>query len=164
MRALALLIFGCTPEARPFIEVAPPLASAPIVVASASFAAPSSSAHGPDCSRTIRVADVDPETPTCTVYGLAAGVEGLLEMPCQGRGPAMARFGADKTFVGQSNNGNVRLEREWSEPIGDGCEWRFTETITGSGHRLSLVYRERITQVTGKCYRPCGAIGEIEVH
>ena len=163
MRAVLLLIFGCTPEARPFIEVAPPLASAPMVVASAS-AAPSSSAHGPDCSRTIRVADVDPETPTCTVYGLAVGVEGLLEMPCQGSGPAMARFGVDKTFTGQSNNGTVRLEREWTEPIGDSCEWRFTETITGSGQHLSLDYRERLTQSGAKCYRPCGATGVIEVH
>jgi hypothetical protein len=164
VKRLALLLFACTPEARPFIDVAPPVASAPLVVPSATGALASASAHSGECTRSIRVLHVDPETPTCTVYGLATGVEGLLEAPCQGNGPAMARFGIDITFTGTVQNGAVHLEREWTQPIGDGCEWRFNEAITGSGSHLTVVYRERITQQSGsKCYYPCGAIGELEV-
>lgn len=163
MRPLAILLFACTPEARPYIEVAPPIASAPLVVPSATGALASSAPRPGECTRAIRVARVDPETPTCTVYGLSAGVEGLLEGPCQGSGPAMARFGIDITFTGTLQNGTYRLDREWTEPIGDGCEWRFNETITGTTAHLTVAYRERITQSGPKCYHPCGAIGEIEV-
>src|SRR5439155_421681 len=80
------------------------------------------------------------------VDGLAAGVQGLLEAPCQGNGPAMARFGIDTTFTGAVEGGTFHLEREWTQPIGDGCEWRFAETIAGTLQQLKVVYRERITQ------------------
>ena len=133
-------------------------------MASATGALPSTSAStGFECSHEIRLVDLDPETSTCTVYGLDVGAQGVLEGPCHGSGPALARFGTDTTFTGVLQNGAYRLQHQFTRPIADGCEWRFTETITGSGKRLTLEYAEEITRAGPKCYSPCGAIGEIEV-
>jgi hypothetical protein len=140
------------------------MGSTPLAMASATGSLPSASAPTSfGCSREIQLVDLEPETPTCTVYGLDVGARGVLEGPCHGNGPALARFGTDTTFTGTLQNGTYALQHRFTRPIGDGCEWRFSETITGTGKHLVLEYSEEITRSGPNCYRPCGAQGEIEV-
>lgn len=159
-----VLLLGCTPDARPFADTPPPVASAPLVMASATGTLPAASAPSSfECSHEIHVVDLEPETATCQVYGLNTGAGGVLEGPCHGDGPVLARFGADTTFTGRLERGTYHLQHQFTQAIGDGCEWRFTETITGTGKHLTLEYGEEITRAGPQCYRPCGAVGEIEV-
>jgi hypothetical protein len=116
-----------------------------------------------ECSHEIELVDLTPETPTCTIYGLAPGARGILEGPCKGSGRALARFGLQTTFSGFVVDGKYQLEHVFTEPVGDGCEWKFSERIGGSGKQLTFVYGEEITQTGPKCYHPCGALGTIEV-
>ena len=161
MKRTLLLLVACNPGVRPYEVAIPPAPSAPVVMASATPAPAASSTS--ECSREIVVVDLEPETPTCTVYGLPVGARGLLEGPCHGNGMALARFGVETTFTGRVSSGKYELEHQFSQPIGDGCEWRFTQKLAGTDRRLTLTYEEEITKSGPKCYRPCGAVGDVEV-
>lgn len=161
---IAALGLACTPAQRPIVEVAP--ASSNVApVASAATSLPQSIDPSPkSCASELVVGDVTPETPTCTIYGLQPGVRGILQAQCNGHGQATARFGMETPFEGTVVDGKFDLSRQFVKPVGDGCEWRFTETLVSLGPGfLAFEYSEEITQNNGQCYRPCGAVGTVKI-
>lgn len=121
------------------------------------------------CTKRIRLITVQPETPTCQVYGLAPGAEGTIQYPCTGSGIAQAHLAPpngdeDETFdfSGSSTSGSMHLSNDHSEDIGDRCKWKFFQEIDGTIERLHFRYHEQIESGSG-CYRPCGAVGDFEI-
>jgi hypothetical protein len=160
---LLILIVACTPAQRPIVEIAPASSNAPIAVASANDPSPAKKPPA-RCTSDLLLVQLEPETPTCTVYGLQVGAKGILEGQCNGQGKATARFGLDVVFEGDVTEGHFHLSRTFTTQVGDGCEWRFTETLISMvPTQLAFEYSEEITQAGTKCYRPCGAIGTVSI-
>jgi hypothetical protein len=156
---------ACAPSVRPLAaEIVVPTAPLAATIASAVAPPPPPPQTPSTCTRVVRLDTLDPETPTCSIHGLAAGDEGVLTLPCTGDGDAEARF-PKYTLQGRVVRGSIELVHDRTEDFRDGCKWRFLQHVRGALEEgdLEYEYEEEIVEFRGSCYTPCGGTGAVSV-
>jgi hypothetical protein len=133
---------------------AAPLTSAVVVPAS------EGKGSGGTCSFEVESDDVEPSSPTCTIYEEVSKGSGRVTMPCAGAdGPASGTFG-EHEYRGEVKGKRLALQHSYDFEEKDGCRWRVTGRITGTAgaEKVAWTYREEILEDDkSNCWATCTA-------
>jgi hypothetical protein len=114
---------------------------------------------GGACSFEVETDDIEPSSPTCTIYEEVKG-GGRLTLPCGGAdGPASGSFG-EHEYRGEVKGKRVTLQHSYDFQEKDGCRWRVMGKITGvaGAPKVAWSYREEILEDdTSNCWATCTA-------
>ena len=101
---------------------------------------------------------------TCYVDEKVTKRPGTLRFPCQGDGPATARFGS-YLFRGEMRGGEVDLVLRTEFPWDDGCRWTSEQHLRGkpSTGRMGFSYAERPKPDQNGCMPACSAEATVTV-
>lgn len=101
---------------------------------------------------------------TCYVDEKVTKRPGTLRFPCNGEGPATARFGSH-LFRGEMHQGELDLVLRTEFPWEDNCQWTSEQHLRGTPAtgRMAFSYSERPKPLQQGCLSSCSAEATVKV-